>query len=195
MVAGIIDKSVRFLIQQEAVENTEEQKEIYRYGMELQIYYIIHATFLISLGLLFRHGLEVALLLLLFGAIQVNAGGYHVKTHNRCLAIMTLGVISFLLLLPLYQNFPALQAASIVMGTFAVITMSPVAHKNHPLSPRKSAILGKRAKFIAITFALLWYVLMFFDVLVRLQGIIPIVMAFTFISLTCAWVNKKIYCA
>ncbi|MCL2400113.1 MAG: accessory gene regulator B family protein [Defluviitaleaceae bacterium] len=192
MVANIIDKSVLFLIQQGAIENTEEQKEIYRYGMELQIYYIIHAAILISLGLLFGHGLEVALLLLFFGAIQVNAGGYHAKTHARCLTIMTIGVILFLLLLPIYQNNFILQLVSTILGTATVIIMSPVTHKNHPLSPQKSEVLGKRAKFIAVVLALLWYVLMFFDVSVRLQNIIPVVMAFTFVSLVCAWTSKKI---
>ncbi|MCL2399870.1 MAG: accessory gene regulator B family protein [Defluviitaleaceae bacterium] len=192
MVANIIDKSVLFLIQQGAVENTEEQKEIYRYGMELQIYYIIHAAILISLGLLFGHGLEVALLLFFFGAIQVNAGGYHAKTHARCMSIMTIGVILFLLLLPIYQNNLILQLVSTIVGTATVITMSPVAHKNHPLSPQKSKVLGKRAKFIAVVLASLWCVLMFFDMSVRLQGIIPVVMAFTFVSLICAWTSKKI---
>jgi len=192
MVSNIIDKSVLFLIQQGAIKNTQEQKEIYRYGMELQICYIIHATILISLGLIFRHGLEVVLLLFFFGVIQVNAGGYHAKTHARCLSIMTLGVILFLFLLPIYQNNLFLQLTSTIAGTTVVIIMSPIAHKNHPLSPQKSEALGNRAKFIAVALALLWCALMFFNVFVRLQGIVPVVMAFTFVSLMCAWASKKI---
>ncbi|MCL2285443.1 MAG: accessory gene regulator B family protein [Firmicutes bacterium] len=144
---------------------------------------------LISIGLLLGYGMEVALLLVFFGMIQVNAGGYHAKTHKRCLSIMALGALLFLFLLPIYQSSLLLQASSVFIGTISVVVMAPVAHKNHPLSPKKSRQLGKRAKVIAVGFALLWCIISFNDVGAFMQGIIPIVMLYTFISLICAWLK------
>lgn len=191
MIAKIIDKCVYFMVRQGVVQDTDEQKAIYSYGLELQLYFIIHAVLLILMGCFFGSGFEVSLLLLLFGMLQVNAGGYHAKTHMRCFVTMMVGVLLFLWLLPIFQGMFFLQLCSVVLGVAIIFLLAPVAHKNHPLSPMLSVRLGQRAKIIAVGFMLLWCIFIIFDINSLLRGIIPVVMAFTVFSLLCAWLKKK----
>ena len=191
MVDNLIDGCVSFMVQRGAIPNTDEQLEIYRYGMELQIYYIIHAFVLLGIGFLFGQALNVALLLFLFGLIQSNGGGYHADTHGKCLGLMILGVLAFLALMPLYRSNAILQAVSLVIGLAVVISLAPVAHRNHPLNPQKSVVLGKRAKVLAGIISFLWCVFAFFNVWPDARGVIAITMAFTGISIFTAWLKKR----
>ena len=196
MVNQLINKCISFMIRAGAIPNTVEQCEIYSYGLELIIYYIIHAVLLLGIGLLLGSFAEVALLLFLFGLIQSNGGGYHADTHGRCLILMVLGVLFFLALLPLYYNFFLLQAVSVIFGLIIVILLAPVAHENHPLNPQKAAMMGKKAKVIAIVTAFIWGLLTFSSagtwLWPAIPGIIAVTMAFTGISMITAWLKKRL---
>ena len=191
MVGNLIEGCVSFMVERGAIPNTDEQLEIYRYGMELQIYYLIHAFILLGIGLLFGQAARVALLLFLFGLIQSNGGGYHANTHGKCLAIMVLGVLAFLALLPLYQAGIILQAASVILGLAVVIYLAPVAHKNHPLSPEKSKRMGKRAKILAGAISVIWCGAAFFNIWPDARAVISLTMALTGVSLIAAQVKKR----
>jgi accessory gene regulator B len=178
------------MVRRGAIADTKEQREIYGYGMELQIYYIIHAVLLIGIGLLFGQAFEVAFLLFLFGMIQSNGGGYHAETHGKCLGIMAVGVLIYIALLPIYLLYPLLQTASVLFGWIVIICLAPVAHKNHPLSPEKSKTMGKRAKFLACIISTSWFLLLLSGWLEPLHPIISTTMFFSGISMIAARIKK-----
>ena len=190
MVAEIIDKSVMFMLQRGAIPDTEEQIEIYKYGIELQIHYFINATLLIIIGLLFGHGWEVVLLLITFGAVQVNAGGFHADTRKGCLSIMVFGTLVFFLLLQVYEVSFFLQFISVSAGLITVLKLAPVSHKNHPISPQTSNKLGKRAKYIAVALTMGWCALSYFGANAAGPSIISAAMVFSCVSLVCAKLKK-----
>jgi len=170
--------------------DTEEQREIYSYGLELQIYYIIHAVLLLALGFLFGRMLEVGLFLVLFGLMQSNGGGYHADTHGRCFAIMACGVLVFIALLSLYQDIFVLQLISVLAGLAAVVCLAPVAHKNHPLNPDISKRMGRKAKIWAVVISLAWCLTLFLDLWEPAGGIISFTMASCAVSMGAACLKK-----
>jgi len=191
VIASLVERCVSFMAQRGAFPDTEEQREIYSYGMELQIYYIINTVLLLALGFLFGRFVEVALFLFLFGLMQSYGGGYHANTHGRCLAIMTCGVLLFLVLLPLYQGNMLLQAISVLAGLATVICLAPVAHKNHPLDPEKSKRMGKRAKLWALLMAAVWGLLLLLTTAwATAADVIAMTLAFTTLSMLAATVKK-----
>jgi len=192
MIARLINGFVSFMIIRGVIPDTEDQREIYSYGLELQIYYAIHAAVLLSIGLVFGRAFEMELLLFLFGLIQSNGGGYHANTHGKCLTLMVMGALLFLALFPLYQRSVPLQIMSVLVGLMAVVCLAPIAHKNHPLNPEKSKAMGKKAKYLACGISLLWCVLSFLSVFPSAQAVISITMAFSCASMVSAWVKKHV---
>ena len=190
MVDRFIGGCLAFMIRRGAVADTAEQREIYSYGLELQVYYFIHAAMLLFIGLLFGRSGEVALLLLLFGLIQSNGGGFHAGTHGRCLALMAAGAALFLLVLPLFERYALLQAASVHFGAAVTLALAPVSHKNHPLSPEKSKELGKRAKLLACAVSFIWGILALAGVLPVVRGVASAAMLFTGVSILAAWARR-----
>lgn len=190
MIASLADRCVSFMVQRGVFNNTEEQREIYSYGMELQIHYIINAVLLLALGFFFGRFLEVAFFLFLFGLMQSNGGGYHANTHGRCLGIMACGVLLFLVLLPLYQYNVRLQFFSALIGFISVIWLAPVAHKNHPLNPEKSKRMGRRAKVLAVTILIAWCLIHFVEMWQIVNSIVSLTMAFISVSMVAAQIKK-----
>ena len=193
MIDKFIERCVSFMVKKGAVPDIEDQREIYIYGLELQIYYIINATVLLAIGFLFGHIVEVALMLFLFGVIQSNGGGYHANTHTKCLFYMIVGVFVFLLLLPIYQDHILLQLLSVLGGATTVLCLAPVAHKNHTLSPTLSKKMGNRAKVYTCVLASSWCLLLIIDMLQITQSVIALVLGFTGISMIAAKKAKTNY--
>ena len=192
MVERIINGSVSFMIRMGAVSDTEEQRDVYRYGMELQVYYIIHAVILLFIGLLFGRTLEVALLLFTFGLVQTRAGGYHADTHKKCFLIMVAGVSLFIFILPIYHTFIVIRALSVVFGLLTILCFSPISNKNHSLCTQISKQMGRDAKIIACVIAFIWFVIDFFEILPVIDNVVAIVMAFTGISMLSALIKMRL---
>ena len=191
MIDRSINGCVSFLVKRGVVADEEDQRDVYGYDLELLIYYVIHAAVLLAIGQLFVRAMEVGLILFLFGLIQGSGGGYHANTHGKCLALMICGALLFLVLLPLYRNNLPVQAVSVLSGLVTVICLAPIAHKNHPLSPRKSKAMGRKAKYLAGGISLLWCVVSLFAAWPTIQAVISITMAFCCVSMVSAWVKKN----
>lgn len=192
MIDRLTNEGVSFLVKRGVVAEAKDQRDIYNYGLELLISYAIHAVVLLTIGQLFGRAIEMGLLLFLFGLIQSNGGGYHANTHGKCLSLMVLGALLFLILLPFFQDNLPVQSTSVLLGLVAVICLAPITHKNHPLSPQKSKAMGRKAKYLAGGISLLWCIISFFVLSPILQAVISITMAFSCISMVSAWVKKCI---
>ena len=156
MIERIIKAGVDLLVKRQVASETQEQREIYHYGLELLVYYIINVAVLLAIGWIYHRAWEVALLLFLFALIQTNGGGYHADTHGKCLLTMIVGVLAFIAVIPLYNENMILQGASVGIGLFMVYRFAPVPHRNHPLSAARMRQLGIRAKVIAAGLAAIW---------------------------------------
>ena len=62
----------------------EEKREIYSYGLELILMYLINTGTILLFGLFFGCFSETLILLASYALLQSFAGGYHAMTHLRC---------------------------------------------------------------------------------------------------------------
>lgn len=72
---------------------TEEDRDIYEYGLDIMIYTIWSTAVLLLIGLLLREFIPAAILVFGFYTFQTTGGGYHAKTHLRCFLTMVIGLL------------------------------------------------------------------------------------------------------
>ena len=71
----------------------EEEREIYEYGFDVTIYTIWSTAVLFLIGLVLRQFLASLIIVLGFYTFQTTGGGYHAKTHLKCLLTMIVGLL------------------------------------------------------------------------------------------------------
>lgn len=128
----------------------EENREIYSYGLELIIMYLVNAGTLLLLGLIFRCFLQTLLLLFGFSLLQSFAGGYHAMTHLRCFLLMLVGWAVTMLLIPLIATFSYLHCLLAIFGLSVICLLAPVKHENYPMSTEKERKMRKISCCIAL---------------------------------------------
>ena len=71
----------------------EEEREIYEYGFDITVYTIWSTAVLLLIGLLLRQFFPAIILVFGFYTFQTCGGGYHAKSHLRCLLSMGAGLL------------------------------------------------------------------------------------------------------
>ena len=110
--------------------------EVYQYGLEQIISTFYSLLTLLIIGLCCNAFLETILFSVFFIVLRHYAGGYHADTYLGCylsligIFIAFLAVIKFV---PQWIQFP-LGIGFAVAGGIIVACLSPVEHKNRPLS-------------------------------------------------------------
>lgn len=111
-----------------------ENISIYAYGMELLISSICGIVSLILISVALGHPFVWLPYLLGFVPLRVTGGGYHAKSHFKCIALFS---SLFLLVTCLYQTFAISRQClliSVVVATTVVLFFSPVEAYNKPLN-------------------------------------------------------------
>ncbi len=71
----------------------EEEREIYEYGFDVTIYTIWSTAVLFLIGLVLRQFPASLIIVLGFYVFQSTGGGYHARTHLKCLLTMVAGLL------------------------------------------------------------------------------------------------------
>lgn len=82
MINYISKMITNFFLQQESI--SEDEKEIYQYGVEITISSILNILFVLLLSILFRSLLSGIVFLMCFIYVRRYTGGYHAETYFRC---------------------------------------------------------------------------------------------------------------
>jgi len=93
MLDNIIDKNLIFLQKHGVKMNGKDDKEVYKYGLQILYYYIVDLIVMFSLACIFDKLYETIIMISVFGLFQVFGGGYHAKSKLNCLATMVVGCI------------------------------------------------------------------------------------------------------
>jgi len=133
MIENLSAKSVRLLLNNYIIK--EEDQDIYKYGLELLFSTIINVILVITIGCLFGKLPQTILFLLEYCSVKRYAGGYHARTHVRC--IVTFSVLYFIMLV-VFEVFDLskVNAASLLVGAISfllVMILAPMEDANKPL--------------------------------------------------------------
>ena len=90
-------KLIEFFVSNDLIKN--EDKEIYKYAVNIILSSLIHIATVMIIGLCFNLFIESLVFYFSFIAIRKFAGGYHAKTPVRCYAFSVISSIIVLILL------------------------------------------------------------------------------------------------
>lgn len=120
-------------------ENRNSQKAIYTYGFELLLSSSAVAISIFILSVLLGKIYSSIVFSSIFVTIRLFSGGFHAKTYGRCFIFSNLTYLICLvsanqiLLHDLGLLCPILATAAAVI----IFVLTPIKHKNHPLSDGK----------------------------------------------------------
>lgn len=149
MIQKLSEKIVDPLMQ---LAGTEEDRDIYLYGMECFISEFVGDLTLFLIALPFGQFREMLLWIIAFLAIRTHLGGYHCETHFRCYIASTLLGISSLPLNYLLLHVPYIAVILMLLWLLFILRYAPIVHKNNP---RSSDQIRRAKKLTWINFIIL----------------------------------------
>jgi len=151
MIDIIINKNIKFLQKYGIGMETEDDKDVYRYGLQIIYSYIISISVILSISVLFNRFYETAIMLFVFAVLQVFNGGYHAGTKLKCQLLTVMGSMAGNIWASIILNHSIFMIISAVILSVVIIITGPVENKNHPVSKKTY----KRSKRIVRIIALL----------------------------------------
>lgn len=159
MINELSEKIANRLLRKKVID--DEEKEIYRYGMNQILLSLINIITIIMMGILLDMLWQCLVFTFSFMIIRTYAGGYHASTQARCY-LLTVSIITATLSVIKYveiNNYICLILLSI--SSVIILILSPVGSENKPLDDieiiiyRKKTIIVWCVEFlIAIVFIL-----------------------------------------
>ncbi|MCL2311263.1 MAG: accessory gene regulator B family protein [Firmicutes bacterium] len=144
MLNNIIDKNIIFLQNHGVKMGSEDDKAVYKYGLQILYLYIIDLAVIFSLAYSFGKLYETAIMTFIFALLQVFGGGYHAKTPLKCLLTMVAGAfIGNVIILLFAGNILLNIILTCIVGSI-ILLLTPVVNKNHPVSRK----IKRRSKLI-----------------------------------------------
>ena len=161
MLDNIIDKNIIFLQRYGVKMDTDDDRAIYKYGLQILYYYIIDLVVIFALAHLFGRLYETVIMIFIFGWFQVFGGGYHAKTPSRCLLTIIIWMVLGNILITLMIDMTVINILLIFTLSIAILNSPPVINKNHPIKKkiirRSKLIICISVILILNTVFVLWY--------------------------------------
>ena len=84
MISHISEQMLQYLLKSRVINDSDEEKEYYRYGIEITISSLLNIILIIGIGIIFRNVFESIIFLSFFMLIRQFTGGYHADTYFKC---------------------------------------------------------------------------------------------------------------
>jgi len=144
MIKKLTNHILSYLISSNAIDDNEETKDYYRYGIEITISSLINILLIIIIGIVSGNALESIVFLACFIPLRQFTGGFHAKTYFLCNLSFA---VSFIILLIVYKFTNQYVTSYIV---FLIIIFSciiffsecPVENKNKVITEEKKKIFA-----------------------------------------------------
>jgi len=159
MLDSVIEKNIEFLRKYGVRVETEDDKGIYRYGLQILYSNIVNVSVILVISALCNRLYETAIMIFVFGVFQVFNGGYHAKTKIKCSALTVAGSIAGNALANFIQNHEIFMIVSAIVLSAVVIAVGSVTNIRHPVS-KKTYSRSKRISRIAALASLVSAVLL-----------------------------------
>ena len=142
---------LQYLLKSRVINDSDEEKEYYRYGIEITISSLLNIILIIGIGIIFRNVFESIIFLSFFMLIRQFTGGYHADTYFKCNLSFCISFISVLIMYhSTYEKITISLSVYISILCVAIILfLCPIENVNKPIPKYKrnffkyvSAILG-----------------------------------------------------
>lgn len=127
----------------------EEDAEVYIYGINQILAYVLNASSSLIIGLIFGVTFEIVIFMAAYIPLRSFAGGYHAKTPLRCYIFSVIMLIVVSIGLKYLSVSEWVYYAVLLASVLGVLVLSPVEDRNKPLDEMEHKVYKKRTVFIA----------------------------------------------
>lgn len=128
------------LVNNEIIEN--DDFEIYRYGFETLIYFIVNISVALLIGIIFDRFIHTIVFLSCYCTLRQFTGGYHARNYTEC--TLTFAAIYLITIFAANSidvtSYKNLSIVILIMSIFIIYKLSPLEHRNKPLSNKEKHI-------------------------------------------------------
>lgn len=149
-----------YLIQEKII--SEEEKNIYLYGLTLFFKYIVSMVLIILLGVMTRSLREVLIVIVLCLPLRSYGGGIHLKKESLCLICSVVIIQVIVMINRLFSFNIAISIILSLVSCLLIYLIGPVDNKNKPLDNIENKIFKSRLNkvlFIQLSFLFLMILL------------------------------------
>lgn len=134
---------------------SQELFDIYIYGMELLLSFIINTVIILLIGIVSGKILPTLIFLILFVAVRRFTGGFHANTYLKC-KIITVGTyIAVLCLSSLYYPPTVIKMLCYLAGILLIALFGPIENPNKPLDDNEKKLYKILSLIVFVILALL----------------------------------------
>ena len=153
MFQSLANMLVQQLIRYGMIESQEA--EIYRYGFEILIYFIVNVLIAFVLGGIFGEWIGTGLFLGCYCTLRQFTGGYHAKNYLLCtLTFATIYTVTLILIH--YLSFLEIRWLIVVglgLSFYTIYRLAPLEHPNKPLQ-REEKVYYRKISLMMVFFVI-----------------------------------------
>lgn len=149
MIHNQAKKIAAILVSKKIVDKSSH--DVYAYGLELIISVLVNILLIATISIIFRRYYDWLLFLVAFIPLRTTAGGYHAKSHFRCIIIGTLIFAVFLVINQLQLNWTYIVPVIAGFSLVTILLFSPVEAQNKKLKDNQN----KRNRRLSINIAII----------------------------------------
>ena len=153
MLPILSEKLSCFFVRSKIIQ--QEDKEIYSYSVEVLLATILNFVMLYLIAILTGKVWETTMFVLGFVPLRSLAGGFHAKTHFRCLMTLLCTYTAFLAIVYLMSQelYIFVTVSCVSLSAILVYLLAPVEDKNKPLSASEQKHYRYRSRFTILVYA------------------------------------------
>ena len=153
MFQSLANMLVQQLIRYGMIESQEA--EIYRYGFEILIYFIVNVLIAFVLGGIFGEWIGTGLFLGCYCTLRQFTGGYHAKNYLLCtLTFATIYTVTLILIHYLsFFVFRCLIVVGLGLSFYTIYRLAPLEHPNKPLQ-REEKVYYRKISLMMVFFVM-----------------------------------------
>ena len=127
-----------------------EDRSIYLYGFDITLYTIWSTAVLFLIGLVLRQFPSALIIVLGFYTFQSTGGGYHTRTHLKCLLTMIAGLLVGLSFVVIKEH-PTVLWTLLGIGALLLLLFPLVLHPNKSYLEAERKPLSSRSVIVTLS--------------------------------------------
>lgn len=164
MLNSIPEKITSVLVENEIIES--DDFEIYRYGFEALIYFIVNISVALLIGIIFDKVIHTIVFLSCYCTLRQFTGGYHARNYTECTLTF---VVIYLITIFIDNNIDVDQYKYIlilflILSIIIIYKLSPMEHRNKPLSSSEKKHYRMVAMNIVVAASLVFILSIWLDI-------------------------------
>lgn len=152
----------------------ENSKEIYTYGLEIILNTLISYSLIIIIGALTGELITTVFYLSCYSGLRLWAGGYHAKTHLRCILIFVSVYLFSIFVLKIFVIKSGCIFYILFIDNFVIGLLAPASALDNPIPNKKVKELKIRSIVVGSALSIAIYYISFYDRIMAEYGVLGI---------------------